>query len=217
MKNYTASCFFIDANHPEIVKKAVDITHNFANPKDKAIALFYAVRDGYYYNPYYLDLQRESLKASHILHKEFAYCVEKAVLLAALLRAVNIPSRLHFGDVTNHIATEKIVKILKTNRLVFHACTEVYLNNKWIKITPAFNKELCEKIGVPPLDFDGENEAIFQKFDNKKNRFMEYLSEYGTFEDLPYDLYLNQLAKNYPHIVFPETKTIDLLSISYEY
>ncbi len=212
MEIYLSSQFFIDANHPKIIEKAHTITGQLSAEKEKAIALFYAVRDGYYYNPYILDLKKQSLKASYIVDKKSAYCVEKAVLLAALLRAVGIPSRLHFGDVTNHIATDRIVKILKSNRLVFHACTEVYLDYKWIKITPAFNKELCEKIGVPALEFDGENEAVFQQFDNQNNRFMEYLSEYGTFPDLPYTLYLQQIERNYPHIEFPESKKIDLLS-----
>lgn len=213
MDKYLASQYFIDSKHPDVLEKARSIASPFSSQKEKTIAIFNAVRDGYHYNPYHLDLRKDSLKASHILHKESAYCVEKAILLAALLRAEGIICRLHFGDVTNHIATEKITTILKTNRLVFHACTEVFINDKWIKITPAFNKELCEKIGVPVLEFDGEHDAVFQSYDNKNNLFMEYLSEYGTFEDLPYELYLNQIEKNYPHISFPESKILNLLSL----
>lgn len=213
MENYLDPAYFIDSDHPDIMTKAKEITKDSSTTKEKAIALFYIVRDEYYYNPYLLDLRKTSLKASFLLHKPHGYCIEKAIILAALLRAIAIPSRLHFGDVTNHIATDRLTTILKTNRLTFHACTEIFLNDKWVKATPAFNKELCHKLGVPVLDFNGEDHAVFQAYDNEDNLFMEYLHEYGAFEDLPYDLYLLQLEKNYPHIKLPQNQILDLLAL----
>lgn len=203
--------FFLDSDHPNIVGFARAITKGCSTEKDRAIALFNTVRDNYFYDPYHLDLRPQTLIASNILERKSAYCVEKAVLLCTLLRAAKIPARLNFGNVKNHIAVDRIVEILKTDVLVFHGCTEVLLNGVWLKITPAFNKGLCEKIGVPVLDFDGESEAVFQQFSNDGSTFMEYLHDYGSFDDLPYGKMLSSFKENYPHITIPENLVLTLV------
>jgi transglutaminase-like putative cysteine protease len=200
MQKYTEPSFFIDSDHADIINYAQKITEGIETAQDKVIALFTAVRDDYFYDPYFLDFTKEGLKASTVVKKQRAYCIEKAVLLTAAIRAVNIPARLYFGNVKNHLAVDRLVEIIKTDLLVFHGCTEVYLNGKWIKITPAFNKELCQKLGVPVMDFDGENETVFQQYAKDGSRFMEYVHEYGSFDDLPYELMLAELKKHYGHI-----------------
>lgn len=167
---------------------------------EKAIKLYYAVRDGFQYDPYVLDLRREGLQASKLLSKTRGYCVEKAILLAASARAVGVPSRLSFYIVRNHIATERLEKVLEKNYLVFHGAAEMFLDGVWLKTTPAFNKRLCDFLGVEPLEFDGTRDSIFQEFDRSGNTFMEYLHDYGAFADLPYDMYLDELKTHYPHI-----------------
>jgi transglutaminase-like putative cysteine protease len=174
---------------------------------EKAISLYLAVRDGFQYNPYILDLRKSGLQASDLLKRNHGYCVEKAVLLSASARAVGIPSRLSFYIVKNHIATEKLEKALKKDYLVFHGASELYLEEKWVKATPAFNQNLCKYLGVEPLEFDGKTDSIFQEYDKKGNVFMSYLHDYGSFADLPYDLYLDELQKHYPHIFENEKYT----------
>lgn len=206
---YLDSTYFMDCEHPDVLEYAQSKTEGCISDTEKTIALFQSVRDGYYYNPYYLDFRKEALVASTILKKRTAYCIEKAVLLCAALRAVGIPSRLNFGNVKNHIAVDRLTEILKTNILVFHGCTEVFLEDRWIKITPAFNKSLCKKLGVPVLDFDGKNEVIFQQYSDDGSVFMEYVHEYGSFADMPYELSLSEINKHYPHIPIPEDQIWD--------
>ena len=62
---------------------------------------------------------------------------------------------------------DQIVEKLGSDVLVPHGYIEIYLNNKWIKATPAFNKELCAILNIHPLEFDGETDSIFQEFDNR--------------------------------------------------
>jgi transglutaminase-like putative cysteine protease len=127
--------------------------------------------------------------------------------LAASARAVGVPSRLSFYNVKNHIATERIEKILGTNVLVFHGAAELFLGGRWLKTTPAFNRRLCEKLNVAPLEFDGTSDSIFQQFDESGAVFMDYLHEYGDFADFPYELALSEMRKNYPHIFGSEKYT----------
>ncbi len=200
MKEFLRPTEFLDSDHPDVREFAVRNTAKAESDRDKAVALYYAVRDGFQYDPYVLDLRRDSLKASKLLAKTRGYCVEKAVLLAAAARSVGIPSRLSFYIVRNHIATERLAKALEKDYLVFHGAAEMYLDGKWLKTTPAFNKRLCDFLGVEPIEFDGTADAIFQEFDRKGNVFMEYLHDYGAFDDMPYQMFLDELDKHYPHL-----------------
>ena len=200
MKEYLRPTEFLDSDHASVRAFAEMSIGAAAGDVDKAVKLFYAVRDGFQYDPYVLDLRRESLKASALLAKTRGYCVEKAILLAASARAVGIPSRLSFYIVKNHIATERLTQALEKDYLVFHGAAELYLDERWIKTTPAFNKRLCDFLGVEPIEFDGTSDAIFQEYDRAGNVFMEYLHDYGAFDDMPYETFLDELDKHYPHL-----------------
>lgn len=200
MKEYLKSTEFLDSDHASVRAFAEMHIGAAASDVDKAVKLYYAVRDGFQYDPYVLDLRRESLKASALLAKTRGYCVEKAILLAASARAVGIPSRLSFYIVKNHIATERLTQALEKDYLVFHGAAELYLGERWIKATPAFNKRLCDLLGVDPIEFDGTSDAIFQEYDRAGNVFMEYLHDYGAFDDMPYETFLDELDKHYPHL-----------------
>ena len=63
--------------------------------------LFYAVRDGIRYDPYRMSTRQEDYTASRVLAAGEGFCVQKAVLLAALSRAVGVPCRLRFAVVRN--------------------------------------------------------------------------------------------------------------------
>ena len=199
-KIYLQPAEFINSDSPEVKSYAQKIIGNSTAQVEKAIKLYYAIRDGFNYNPYDIDLSKEAMKASSLLKRDFGYCVEKACLLAACARAVGIPSRLAFARVRNHIGTEKLERVLKTDVLVFHGFTELFIHGKWVKATPAFNKSLCEKLNVDPLEFDGMNDSIFQPYNKRGTKFMEYLYDYGNFPDVPYDLFISELKKHYPHL-----------------
>jgi transglutaminase-like putative cysteine protease len=195
---YLRPTYFIDSDHPDVIAFAQAAAGDAGSDIDRAIRIFYAVRDQIKYDPYSLDLSREKFKASVVLGKKAGYCVEKALLLAATARALNIPGRLRFADVRNHLTTQRLKEIMQTDLFIYHGYTEIFLNGRWIKATPTFNLSLCERFGVKPLDFDGEHDAIFHEFDRKGNRHMEYVHDHGPFADLPYDLIMDSFRKHYP-------------------
>lgn len=181
----------IDSNSEEIERFAKDTIGSAVDPVEKAVKLFYAVRDGIWYDPYTPFYRPEHYRASEVLRRKRGFCIPKAVLLCALGRAVGVPSRLAFFDVRNHLATEQLIEYFGSDIFVFHAVTEFYLDGKWVKATPAFNAELCKIHNVPPLDFDGRSDAIFQAFNLENKQFMEYLRFRGSYADLP----LNEIIK----------------------
>jgi|SRR5688500_11183177 len=200
MNDYLKPTEFLDFDQAAVREFAARNTAGARTDREKAVALYYAVRDGFQYDPYVLDLRREGLRASTLLTKTRGYCVEKAILLAAAARSVGIPSRLSFYIVRNHIATDRLEKLLGKNYLVFHGAAEMMIDGEWLKATPAFNRQLCDVLGVEPLEFDGTRDSIFQEFGRGGSRFMEYLHDYGAFADMPYETYIDELNKHYPSI-----------------
>lgn len=169
------------------------------NPIDFAIKAYYYIRDAWPYNPYRISLIEKDWRASEICTHKSGHCLDKAVLLISVLRAKNIPARLGLAKVKNHIAVADIIKKFGNDVLVPHGYVELYLNGKWVKATPAFNKTLCEKLNVAPLEFDGKNDSLFQAFDNLGNlAFMEYLEDYGVFDMVPLAYIFELMKDTYP-------------------
>jgi len=80
---YLHPTFFIDSDHPAVIRFAREASGDAATPVDRAVRIFNAVRDAIRYDPYRIDLVRDRFKASVVLEKKSGYCVEKALLLAA--------------------------------------------------------------------------------------------------------------------------------------
>ena len=188
----------IDSDSPLILEHAEKtIGTTKVSAIDQAIKLFYAVRDGIWYDPYYPFYRPEHYRASNVLKSGRGYCVSKASLLCALGRARKIPSRLGFANVRNHLATRQLIEFLGSDLFVYHGFTEFYLEGKWVKATPAFNIELCKRHKVIPLEFNGREDSIFQPYSLEKKKFMEYLDDHGTFSDIPLDDILSAWKMTY--------------------
>lgn len=200
MQAYLQPNYYTDSDHPDVVAYASRITQGIHEPAARMQALFRAVRDDFRYNPYRVILKPYALKASYLLSKDYGYCIEKSNLLAACARALGVASRLGFANVRNHLATEKLERYLRTDLLVFHGYTELFLHGRWIKLTPVFDRALCERLGVDPLDFDGANDCIFQQSDKGGKPFMEYVHDHGTFDTVPLERFKAEMQRVYPHL-----------------
>lgn len=198
MNNNLQATDFIDSDNSEVIRFAQQAIGQTTDQKEQAIKLYYAVRDEFRYDPYRIQFTPNGLKASAVIKQGYGYCVSKAVLLAAAGRAVGIPTRLGFADVKNHLSSEKLKQVMQSDVFSWHGYTEFYLDNKWVKATPAFNKLLCDKTGIKPLEFDGENDSVFHEFDQAGNKHMEYLKDHGPFDDLPFQKIADAYKKQYP-------------------
>ncbi|MBA6152366.1 transglutaminase-like domain-containing protein [Gelidibacter maritimus] len=185
-------------NIQNIIKKISEDSSK-DTPLDFAIKAYYYIRDAWPYNPYRISLKPNDWRASEISTHTTGHCLDKAVLLISVLRAKNIPARLGLAKVKNHIAVDDIIEKFGNDVLVPHGYVELYLNGKWVKATPAFNKSLCEKMNVAPLDFDGTTDSLFQAYDSSGTSvFMEYLEDYGTFDHVPLTYMFDLMKDTYP-------------------
>ena len=199
MDEYLQPGRFIDSDHPEVIAFAERNRGASDDLREQAVSLYYAVRDQVRYNPYTFSRDPQTLKASHALSAGESYCVPKALLLAACARHCGIPARIGLADVRNHLATPRLLALLRSEVFAMHGYTELYLAGRWVKATPAFNLALCRVFKVEPLAFDGLNDSVFHPCNQQGERYMEYLQDHGQFAELPLELFFSHLAACYPH------------------
>ena len=120
---------FVDSDHPDVVAFAEKATAGATTDREKAVALFYAVRDGIRYDPYVMSSSDpETYRASTVLRDGVSYCIPKSVLLCAAARVVGLQARLGFADVRNHLNSEKLrARLGGTDLFVWHGYTEFFL------------------------------------------------------------------------------------------
>jgi transglutaminase-like putative cysteine protease len=194
---YLTPTSIIDSDHPSIRNYARVIVRGSTESIEMAVKLYLAVRDGIIYDPYSPFYLPEHYRASYVLKRGRSFCIPKASLLCALGRACGIPSRIGLADVRNHLATKQLIEFMGSNLFVYHGFAEFYLEEKWVKATPAFNKELCEKHHVLPLEFNGREDSMFQLYNLKNQKFMEYVALHGVYADIPVDQIVSAWEKAY--------------------
>jgi len=200
MSQYLKPTEFINSDNVRVITFVNDVVGIEKDKKNAILRLFYKIRDGIPYHFDSMGIKKELFIASNVIDAEGSFCIPKAVLFASAARVIGVPSRLGFADVKNHLATAKVLEKLKTDLFVFHGYTELFINEKWVKATPAFNKELCKKFNVKPLDFDGENDSVFQEYTESGDKYMNYIMDHGSFTDLPFELMITSFKKAYPHL-----------------
>ncbi|MFH8885868.1 transglutaminase family protein [Streptomyces californicus] len=197
----TEATDFLDHRHPTVqafVDKALKGTdRETAGPVELAVTLYYAVRDGIHYEVYGADLSPEGLRASSIITGGKGFCLHKSVLYAACCRAVGIPARLHYSDVRNHLASDRLRSYIGGD-VFFHGLATVYLDGRWLQVTPVFNKLLCRLYGMTPLEFDGRSDSLYHPFDAQGRQSMEFLTDHGDFDDVPYAFVMENMRRKHP-------------------
>ena len=198
LRPYLEPGVYVDSDHPAVVAFARREAGGANSPREIAVKLFYAVRDGIRYDPYNIDLGVEGMKASRCLATGHGFCATKAALLAAVLRVHGIAARLAFADVRNHMTSPRLQATMGTDVFAFHGNADIWLAGRWVKATPAFNLSLCQKAGTHPLEFDGVHDSILHPFDLSGRRHMEYVRDRGVFADLPRDSMVAAWDELYP-------------------
>ncbi len=195
MADFLRPTFTIESDHPAIVECALSITGDCRDNREKAIKLFYFVRDEIRYNLFMISVFEEDFKASRVLEWGKGYCVQKAVLLTALARAAGIPARMAFARIRNHRVPDHILKTTGSNIFPRHGYNQFYLNERWVSAAATFDKKACEKNGLPMVEFDGTSDAILPEKDLSGNPYIEYLEKFPACADLPFEWIAEAISK----------------------
>nr|WP_211176611.1 transglutaminase-like domain-containing protein [Pseudonocardia acidicola] len=194
---------FVDSDSPEVQTFARRVVGGETDPIAMAVRLFEAVRDEIWYDPFGLSTDPAAYRASAVATSRSNWCVPKAVLLTAAARAVGIPARLGFADVRNHLNTQRLRERMGgADLFVYHGYTDMLLDDRWVKATPAFNAELCARFGVDPIAFDGRSDALMHEYAGGGEKYMEYVNDRGVHTDLPLDEIFATFREYYGEAMF---------------
>lgn len=128
----------------------------------------------------------EDWQASSILKRGSGFCHQKAILLAAFLRASRLPAALVFQNVMDHvILNSRYEKLLPDGRLPLHALVAVNINDKWYRLDATLDAELCRKKGYRLTKVIPGEETLLPKSTLRGNPHFTIESEWGYFESYP--------------------------------
>lgn len=142
LESYLAHCQYIDWKNPEVYNKAKSLTEGLTEELDIVKACFEFVRDEIEHS---WDYERSptTCKASDVLKQGTGYCYAKSHLLAALLRANQIPTGLCYQRLT----------ITDKPPFCLHGLTAVYLKDfGWYRIDARGNKTGVDAQFCPPQE-----------------------------------------------------------------
>ncbi len=197
MEEYLQATYCLDCDNAEIRKLVTELTAGIDSDSEKAKKLFYYVRDKVHYDMYAVSNLGDDYKASSILKAGRGYCLQKAILLTAMGRAAQIPSRLVLVAIRNHKAPSEVHEVMKNDIFFPHAYNQFYINSTWVNAAATFDRSICEKINVPWVDFDGVSDALLPAAGYDGEPYIEYVDRYGVFQDVPWPLILEKLSFYY--------------------
>ena len=175
---------YFDFDNPAVAAFARTASAGAETPIARAVKLFYAIRDDIRYDPYTMSGEPADYRASHVLATGAAFCVPKANLMVACARALGIHAGLGLSDVTNHLCTDRLRRLMGGHSLfINHGYAVLHLDGRWVKAAPTFNIGLCRKFDVVPTEFDGTGDSLFQEFDRLGRKHMEYVANRGVWSD----------------------------------
>ncbi len=127
-KKHTQPTRLIDSNHNAVVGLAQTLVDGAGNDLDRAAKIHNWVRDNIQFGiaPAFYDM-----KASEVLDRQLGYCNTKAMLFCALLRSVDIPTRIRYVALSSQVLRGLFSP---GTAFVDHAVAEVFLERKWIAL-----------------------------------------------------------------------------------
>ena len=142
MNKYLTSSKYIDCENPQVLEKAAYLSQGINDKELVAKRCFEYVRDEIKHS-WDFKLNPVTCKASDVLKHGTGYCYAKSHLLAALLRANNIPAGLCYQRVT----------ITDKPPFCLHGLNAIYLpDHGWYRVDARGNKEGVNAEFLPPIE-----------------------------------------------------------------
>ncbi len=151
MKEYLQTSEIIDWQNPEILELATQIASTHQTTQAIAKACFEWARDEIHHS-YDYQMNPVTCRASDVLKYRTGYCFAKSHLLAALLRANQIPAGLCYQRLT--IDNPPTQELIDTNpSYTLHGLNAVLLPEfGWYRMDARGNKEGVDAQFIPPQE-----------------------------------------------------------------
>jgi hypothetical protein len=175
---------FIDSDSASVEALAHRVQGD-GTPIQKAVRLFEHVRDEIQYE-FRAKLTKDEYRASRVLLDGKGFCVQKAVLLCALLRAARIPSAIVLCDLKDYTLSTRVLEAMGTDTMFHHGLNAIHLNGRWLLADASLSPDVVERKRYRRVDFDGEDDALFPKTTLAGAAHAEVIRFHGMYIDLPF-------------------------------
>lgn len=186
---------FIDIDAPSIVETA-SVIATAPDPVDRAVAVFRFVRDSLVYR---FQACRDPMDyvASRILADGGGFCVQKAIVVAALGRAAGIPTALVLSDLRDRSLPPRVIAALGTDVMFHHGLSAFFIDGAWRIADASLSPELVARKHYRVVDFTGHADAVQAATTEDDRPHAEYLRVHGLYADLPFEQMLAAFAAGY--------------------
>jgi hypothetical protein len=125
ISDYLESSDIIDYDHPLITNAVQQLTYGLKDNISKARAIYEFTRDHIFYS-YDINANSVTITASEVFDKGHGICFAKSHLLAALMRAADIPAGFCYQLIYDN----------DSGRLIVHGINAVYIDEmeKWVRL-----------------------------------------------------------------------------------
>lgn len=189
----------MDTGHPLIRRTARQLTEAADGETGFVRAAFDWVRDGIRYDMAPDLHSRGDWVASRTVERGWGFCQQKAVVLAALLRAGGVPSALCFQRLLDHKIPPRYVEFLGSQEMVFHGLTAAYVDGRWVRLDASLDRSLCERRGYRVVEWDGGGDALLPGTDLEGHPHFVLEEELGCFPDLVPAMYDGTMGLTFLH------------------
>ena len=176
---------FIDSDSAPVAVMAHRVQGD-GQPARQAARLFEHVRDEIQYE-FRAKLTQDEYRASRVLDDGKGFCVQKAILLCALLRAARIPSAIVLCDLKDYTLPTRIVEAMGTDTMFHHGLNAIYLDGRWRLADVSLSPDVVERKRYRRVDFNGEDDALFPKTTLDGLPHAEVIRFHGMYVDLPFN------------------------------
>lgn len=133
---------YIQSNNDEIVNLSNEITDGCQDDYDKVLKLHDWVAENIYYDfEAFYSGNYQNADSLSVLHSKKAVCEGYANLLAALVRAQNIPCRVQSGYALGIDTDKTWSKKALTTKDSNHAWNEAYVDGRWLIIDATWDSQ----------------------------------------------------------------------------
>ena len=185
LRDYLNPTEYIDADHPDVVAKARELTRDCRTDAERLERIYYFVRE----LPYdilasFRYLAQGRRRASDVLQAGTAFCMGKASSFVALCRAAGIPARVGFQQLhcpDKPFMSEEVRRLWGDRTLPWHSLGEAWLGGKWLKLDATIESAVARAKGRPyAQEFDGEHDIPTVEG--------PIVKELGSYADYPRDV-----------------------------
>lgn len=187
---------FIDSTHPSIVAAVDELGIRCLPPVERARRVFAFVKDRIRYE-FSAKMSEEEYIASYVLAAGRGFCVQKAVLLAALGRAAGVPTALALSDLRDRSLPAWVTEALTTDVMHHHGLNAFWLDGAWVKVDASLSPDVVERKGYRDVVFAPPEDALLAPTTLAGAPHADYVAFHGLYADLPFEQMIGAFLEAY--------------------